>query len=277
MEDLAELRLYEVREDLEKYEPVLRKVLHLFGNGILKSLERTMGKYLQSTGGIYRNELRADWELDDVAKLLSHNNAAERPFAIVKAYLQVFQTMKLSTLANYSLAMTNGSHRPAGTLGKTNKTKARTREPPGIAVTSPPMLKLAVTKLCGVRKHRTGLVTLLMREDNARLIVLADIRRKARHQAELAQKARTQQKKGIQHNINITQVLVHSQRDLEAHLEVLGHAVGASLAYLKRQFDSRIAMADADQFHYPGIGPQYRTKNGKDLKKTPSNNEVTRT
>ena len=67
MEDLAELRLYEVREDLEKYEPVLRKVLHLFGNGILKSLERTMGKYLQSTGGIYRNELRADWELDDVA------------------------------------------------------------------------------------------------------------------------------------------------------------------------------------------------------------------
>jgi hypothetical protein len=33
---------------------------------------------------------------------------------------------------------------------------------------------------------------LLMREDDARLIELADIRRKARHQAELEQKVRTQ-------------------------------------------------------------------------------------
>jgi hypothetical protein len=46
--------------------------------------ERTMGKYLQSTGGIYRNEARAEWELEKVCQLLSHNNAAERPFAIVK-------------------------------------------------------------------------------------------------------------------------------------------------------------------------------------------------
>ena len=57
-EDLAELRLYEGREDLDNYEPVLREVLQLFGSAILKSLERTMGKYLKNTGGIYRNELR---------------------------------------------------------------------------------------------------------------------------------------------------------------------------------------------------------------------------
>ncbi len=54
-EDLAELRLYEGREDLENYEPVLRGVLHLFGAAIITSLERTMGNYLQSTGGVYRN------------------------------------------------------------------------------------------------------------------------------------------------------------------------------------------------------------------------------
>jgi hypothetical protein len=113
---------------------------------------------LRSTGGIYRNELRAEWELEAVAKLLSHNNAAERPFGIVKAYLQVFQTMKLSTLANYSLALTNGSYRPADTLGKTVKAKGRDREPPGIAVTSPNILKIAVTKVCGVRKQKTGSV-----------------------------------------------------------------------------------------------------------------------
>ncbi len=91
--------------------------------------------------------------------MLSHNNAAERPFAVVKAYLDVFLNMKLSTLANYSLAMTNGSHRPAGTLGKTQKTKNRVRIPPGIAVTSPQRLKLAVTKVCGVRRVNTRSVT----------------------------------------------------------------------------------------------------------------------
>jgi hypothetical protein len=88
-EDLAELRQHEGREDVDNYKNVLRE-LHLFGNAIPKSLERTMGKYLKSTGGIFRNELREEWELEAVAKLLSHNNPAERPFAIVKAYLQVF-------------------------------------------------------------------------------------------------------------------------------------------------------------------------------------------
>ena len=273
-EDLAELRLYEGREDIEAYEPVLRKLLHLFGTAILTSLERTMGNYLKSTGGIYRNELSEEWERNEVAKLLSHNNAAERPFGIVKAYLQVFTTMKLSTLANYSLALTNGSHRPAGTLGKTVKTKQRAREPPGIAVTSPHILKLAVTKVCGVRKRRTGSVTIIMREANANVIELADTRRKAKHKADMEQKARTHLNKGIQHNINMTEELVNSETDLEANLEMLGHGVGASLTFLKRQFNARKARAEGNSFHYPGIGPQYRTKNGKDLKMTPSNNEV---
>jgi hypothetical protein len=51
-DDLAELRLYAGREDLENYEPVLREVLHLFGAAIFTSLERTMGNYLKSTGGV---------------------------------------------------------------------------------------------------------------------------------------------------------------------------------------------------------------------------------
>jgi hypothetical protein len=149
-EDLFELRGLEGRTDLENYEPVLREVLTLFGKAIVMSLERTMGNYLKSAGGIYRNELRAEWELDEVAKLLSHNNPAERPFAIVKAYLRVYNTMKLSnTLATFSLAMTNGSHQPAGTLGRSTKRKNRNREPPCTAVTSPAVLRFAVTKICG--------------------------------------------------------------------------------------------------------------------------------
>ena len=82
--DLEELRSFRTREDVCNYEPVLREILCLFGQGIKTSLERTMGKYLQSTGGIYRNDVRESWELEKVAHLLAHNNAAERPFAIVK-------------------------------------------------------------------------------------------------------------------------------------------------------------------------------------------------
>jgi hypothetical protein len=85
--DLEELRSFRRREDIGNYEPVLREILCLFGQAIKTSLERTMGKYLQSTGGIYRNDVRESWELEKVSQLLAHNNAAERPFAIVKVPL----------------------------------------------------------------------------------------------------------------------------------------------------------------------------------------------
>jgi hypothetical protein len=83
-QDLAELRQFETREDITTYEPVLREILALFGQAIHTSLERTMGNYLRSTGGTYRNEVREEWELAHVLQLLAHNNAVERPFAIVK-------------------------------------------------------------------------------------------------------------------------------------------------------------------------------------------------
>jgi hypothetical protein len=66
-EDLSELRSYTTREDVDNYEQVLREILGLFGQAINTSLERTMGKYLLSTGGVYRNELREEWELDKVS------------------------------------------------------------------------------------------------------------------------------------------------------------------------------------------------------------------
>ncbi len=150
-----------------------------------------MGKYLESTGGIYRNSIREEWELEKVSKLLAHNNAAERPsFTVAKAYLDCYPTMKLSTLANYSLAMTNGSHQAAGTQGKTAKTKMRPTKPPGIAVSSPYVLRTAVTKLCGVRRVLPGLVTALLRSKNATDCTDANARRKAHTQAELDKKAR---------------------------------------------------------------------------------------
>ncbi len=39
--------------------------------------------------------------------------------------------------------------------------------------------------------------------------------------------------------MNMTETLATSENDLEANLEMLGHAVGTSLTNLKRQFDAR--------------------------------------
>ncbi len=85
-----ELRNYETRGDIITYREKLLTILNLAGQAIHTSLEYTMGKYLNATDGIYRNETRSDWEVEAVANLLSTNNAAERPFGIAKAYCDIY-------------------------------------------------------------------------------------------------------------------------------------------------------------------------------------------
>jgi hypothetical protein len=89
---LTELKQYENKTDVAVYRPILLEVLQLFGLAIHTSLERTMGNYLNATDGIFRNDLRPDWQLDMVSKLLCTNNPAERPFAVAKGscYVPLF-------------------------------------------------------------------------------------------------------------------------------------------------------------------------------------------
>jgi hypothetical protein len=150
--DREELKQYEKRADVDVYRPILLEVINLFGVAIHTSLERTLGKYLKATDGVFRNKLREDWELEMVAKLLCTNNPAERPFAVAKgnllnpncalslrmysslsrnhypfpnreAYMDIYQSMSLRTLAAFSLSMYNGSHRPAESKGKQKRTE----------------------------------------------------------------------------------------------------------------------------------------------------------
>jgi hypothetical protein len=81
---LTEIKQYEKKSDVAVYTPILLEVLQLFGLAIHTSLERTMGNYLKATDGAFRNELRPDWQLEMVSKLLCTNNPAERPFAVAK-------------------------------------------------------------------------------------------------------------------------------------------------------------------------------------------------
>ena len=88
--DLATLRAYESRQDLEAYVAVLREVLALFGKGIHESLTRTMGQYLEATGGRLANSNKSNWEKDIAARMICTNNLAEGPFATVRAFLQMY-------------------------------------------------------------------------------------------------------------------------------------------------------------------------------------------
>ncbi len=123
MAERTELRRYEAKEDIAVYLPILMEVITLFGIAIHTSLERTMGKYLKATDGVFRNELRDEWQLKKVSQLLCTNNAAERPFGVAKAYMKIYHTMSLRTLASFGLSMCNGSHRPAEGQGKQDRTR----------------------------------------------------------------------------------------------------------------------------------------------------------
>ncbi len=53
--DLEHLRSYQTREDIGVYQTVVMEVFKLFGEGIQESLARTMGDYLEATGGVLAN------------------------------------------------------------------------------------------------------------------------------------------------------------------------------------------------------------------------------
>jgi hypothetical protein len=84
VDDLARICNYNTREDKDTYVGILREVLNCFGCGIIDSLEYTMKHYIKQTNGELCNDKREDWEKEAVKQMVSHNNYAERPFAVVK-------------------------------------------------------------------------------------------------------------------------------------------------------------------------------------------------
>ena len=139
-EDMTLLRAYKDRDDLDKYEAMLVTVLKLFGEGIIASLEYTMKDYLKQTKGGLRTEVREEWELKMCRPMLCHNNAAERPFAVLRQYKRLYPSISIENLAKLTHSLVNGTHRPG-----TPEWKA------GIALTADPRLRTAIGKLCSVK------------------------------------------------------------------------------------------------------------------------------
>ncbi len=160
---------------------VLQKVMGLFGAAIHESLTRTMGHYLEVTNGRLANEHKTEWEKEIAGRMTCTNNAAESPFATVRAFLEmypryyypspssctfpmqlhltltltlhlhcnIFCSLLLREVATLSQAMVNGTHRPSHKVGK-KMMRA------GMALTAPEEVKTAVSTLCSVRRRSPG-------------------------------------------------------------------------------------------------------------------------
>ena len=169
--------------------------------------------------------------------------------------------------------MTNGSHRPAESKGKQQRTaKKQTREC-GSALSAADTLKLIVTRLCSVKKVRVGKITAKLDAIFETSSQRADDRRVQKKDEELAAETRRIMKKGVKFNQNMEEPLAVTVADLIAQMSTMDNAVGVCKEYLKRQYNARLMRAENDGFKYPSIGAEYRAKTKKaKLKMTPSNN-----
>ena len=182
---------------------VLKEVLHLFGDAIHESITRTLGEYLEATGGRLRNSLKSEWEKDIASRMICNNNPAESPFATVRAFLHMYPTMKLKT---QSAAIVNGTHKPASQKG--DKDKAA-----GLAISADPILKEAVSKLCSIRYNNPGAITRYVRANDVTDSVAATLYRNKQMKAKKAATARKQASKSANHNMAMETTLANSTKE----------------------------------------------------------------
>ncbi len=161
--NLARLRTYETREDTTKYVAILMEVLTLFKRGIIESLEYTMSDYLKQTNGSLSNDKKEAWEIETVKGFVSHNNYAERPFAVVRAIWKTYASLSLKNLGWLTHSLANGTHQPEHTYGTTKDVHGNHCHKPGIALTAHPNLKCAVNVVCSVKRKTVGAVTKIVR------------------------------------------------------------------------------------------------------------------
>jgi hypothetical protein len=269
--DLVRLRTYETRSDSEVYGSILKEVLRLFGQGILASLEFTMKDYIKQTEDKLSNGKRASWELDAVKGMLCHNNHAERPFAVLRAFAKMYPALSLRNLAWLCHSLVNGTHRPARTFGTDKDKHGNNLHVAGIAVTAHKNLKRAVNVVCSVRRKKVGTVTRLVRaaQDADKVEQVETRKRKAaeKHANTLRLKAvKAARVDKAEHTA--THDLVLSVRQLDDELAARLNNKQSQITFLKNQFDARVV--GELQRTYNSIGNEFR-KRGGGIRKGPEN------
>jgi hypothetical protein len=269
-EDLVRLRTFETRSDSEVYGSILRETFGLFGKGILDSLKYTMKDYIKQTDGKLSNEKRTTWELEAVKGMLCHNNHAERPFAVLRAFAKMYPALSLRNLSWLCHSLVNGTHRPARIYGTEKDKHGNNLHEAGIAVTAHPNLKIAVNAVCSVRRKKVGVVTRLVRtaqdEDRVEQVGIRKLKAAHKHAETLRLKAVKAAK--VDHaEHTATHDLVLSERELDEQLSARESNKQSKITFLKNQFDARV-VGDLKRT-YTTIGDEYR-KRGGGLRKGPA-------
>jgi hypothetical protein len=110
----------------------------------------------------------------------------------------------------------------------------------------------------------------------------------------IAEQQRKDAAKGVRFNTAMEETLAQNAHAIEAHLEMLGHAkgtssnflpetlpprantspipflLGVSIAYLQSQYKGRKLRAERDDYSWPTLGEQFRSKHTNKLKMTPN-------
>ena len=254
-EDLTLLRSYDHREDSVEYTDILKQVLHKFGEGIHGSLTFTMKKYLRQTDGVLQNALREEWEMKATNHMFCHNNHAERPFAVARAFNRLYPALTLYNLSNLSHSMVNGTHRPEHIFGRTSVKNGMNMKSAGIALTAHPALRLAVNKLCSVRTRKVGNVTRLVREAYKEAVKAKDANRKRKAKEDFDERVRLKAKRAIirdKADYTAHKELVMDVNDLTIQLLARKGNKKSRLAFLHEQYHARVSCGNPRI--YPGLG-----------------------
>ena len=196
--------------------------------------------------------------------MVCHNNHAERPFAVLKAYAKLYPSLSLSNLAHLVHSLVNGTHRCAEIFGTRKKGEGVCARLPGIALTAHPEVKAAVNTLCSVRRKTVGEVTRQHREayrmDKYDQIMTRKRKTTEKFDANVAKQAKIAANRDKAEETS-TNSLCTDLHDLKNQLKSRINSKSARLDFLKEQVYARIAGENPRS--YPGLGSEWRKKGGK--------------
>jgi hypothetical protein len=196
--------------------------------------------------------------------MISHNNFAERPFAVVKALARMYPSLSLRNLSQLTHSIVNGTHRCAETYCRRDEMELGNTRLAGIALTANPVLRKAVNILCSVRRKSIGAVTKICRDAHNLDTVAYILNRKAKALAKynaLVKQQATKAAKRDQAEMTASSGLCIELSELQLQLKACSKSKESRVTFLNDQVYARIS--GEHQRLYPNLGPEFRKLGGK--------------
>ncbi len=212
------------------------------------------------------NDKRDEWEKEAVQHMVSHNNYAERPFAVAKALSRMYPSLSLQNLSQLTHSIMNGTHRCADTYGRRNAGDLGITRLPGIPLTAHPAPRQAVNCLCSVHRKSIGNVTRLCREAHKLDTIAHTTNRKQKALLKdnaLVKQQATKAAMRDKAEMTASSGLCIELSELYLQLKSQCNNKEARLTFLKDQVYARIS--GEHQRQYPNLGSEYR-KLGRKLR-----------